>query len=124
MLAEAPLIVLLSSDLMISSQLMGPAQQQGVVLQTAASAGDLIAKCEGQTVALVVLDLTHPSLNCVELVASLRAIETPPGAIVAFGPHVHEKKLAAARDAGCDGVFSRGQFFSQAGEVFRNFVKG
>ena len=33
--------------------------------------------------------------------------------IVAFGPHVHEERLAAAREAGCDEVVSRGQFFAQ-----------
>ena len=115
-------IVLLSSDLMTSSQLAGPAQQQGLSLQTSSSVGDLIEKCTGQAVALVVLDLTLPGLNCAEVIGSLRSGETPPGAIVAFGPHVHEQKLSAAREAGCDAVFSRGQFFSQAGDVFKTYA--
>jgi hypothetical protein len=37
--------------------------------------------------------------------------------VIAFGPHVHEDRLAAARAAGCDSVLSRGQFFSQAENV-------
>jgi hypothetical protein len=32
--------------------------------------------------------------------------------LIAFGPHVHEEKLAAARTAGFDLVISRGKFFS------------
>jgi hypothetical protein len=33
--------------------------------------------------------------------------------VVAFGPHVHEERLAAARNAGCDEVVSRGEFFAR-----------
>jgi hypothetical protein len=36
--------------------------------------------------------------------------------VVAFGPHVHVDKLAAARAAGCE-VMSRGQFLTQIGDV-------
>lgn len=114
-------IVLLSSDLMSSSQLAGPAQQQGLSLQTAMSVEDLSAKCGEGKVVLVVLDLSMSNLDVAEVVATLRTSDTPP-AVVAFGPHVHEAKLQAAQQAGCDGVFSRGQFFSRAGEIFVNFA--
>jgi len=37
--------------------------------------------------------------------------------VVAFGPHVHEERLAAAREAGCDEVLSRGEFFARVNAI-------
>ena len=49
----------------------------------------------------------------------LKASEGSGTRVVAFGPHVHEQRLAAARDAGCDLVVSRGQFFSQLETILK-----
>ncbi len=117
-------VLLLSADLMISSQLTGPAQQQGIPLQTVSTTDAVVERCSEESVALVVLDLGMPGLDFAALIESLRSCAKQPGAIVAFGPHVHENKLAAAREAGCDEVFSRGQFFSAAGEIFARYAKG
>jgi hypothetical protein len=55
---------------------------------------------------LVVIDLARYG-------SSVRAVRTAaPGAqIVAFGPHVDDEALAAARDAGADDVMPRSRFF-------------
>lgn len=116
-------IVLLTADLMTSSQLAAAAQREGYAAETSGSAAAAVESCGRQTVDLLVLDLSLPGLDSAALVESLRTSDTPPGAIIAFGPHVHEKKLQAARDAGCDQVLSRGQFFSQAADVYRQFAQ-
>ncbi|HJT30565.1 MAG TPA: hypothetical protein VJ783_00755, partial [Pirellulales bacterium] len=72
-------------------------------------------------VCLIILDLNTAALDLGELVPRLRS-QLPSGvAIVAFGPHVHESKLAAAADAGCDRVLSRGQFHSRLDSLLSEF---
>mgnify|MGYP000141423721 CR=1 FL=1 len=62
-----------------------------------------------------------PKLDPLDLVPRLRGLDTPPGAIVAFGPHVHRAKLQAAQEAGCEEVFSRGQFHRLANEILAKY---
>jgi DNA-binding response OmpR family regulator len=69
---------------------------------------------------LIILDLSVPSLNVKSLIEQVKAAPANPPRIVAFGSHVHVEKLAAARDAGCDEVMSRGQFFAQLDAVVRS----
>ena len=69
--------------------------------------------CASGDVSLVLLDLTTASLDVHELVPRLRDRASRPISIVAYGPHVHEESLAAAREAGCDEVLARGQFDAQ-----------
>ncbi len=69
--------------------------------------------CASGEVSLVLLDLTTASLDVRELVPRLRAQASQPISIIAYGPHVHEATLAAAREAGCDEVLARGQFDAQ-----------
>jgi hypothetical protein len=54
-----------------------------------------------------------PSLDIAALVDQLKLKAASATRTIAFGPHVHEERLAAARHAGCDRVVSRRQFFSQ-----------
>ena len=109
--------VLLTSDLACSSKAAGAAARAGVELSTAMSIAALLDKVSAQAVELVILDLTTPALDPLQLVPQLRALPAPPGAVMAFGPHVHEAKLAAATDAGCELVISRGQFHAQLDEL-------
>jgi CheY-like chemotaxis protein len=74
---------------------------------------------EGHANTLVV-DLSMSSLDVASLVNRLKANESSRTRVVAFGPHVHEQRLAAARDAGCDFVVSRGQFFSQLETILKD----
>lgn len=43
--------------------------------------------------------------------------------IVAFGPHVHEAKLAAAIQAGCSPVLSRGQLTARLSDYLSDWMK-
>ena len=97
--------ILLTSDLACSSKLTGAASQAGFSMAVAMSPVALLEKAAGCR--LVLLDLNSPGVDPVELVPKLRSLHPSPAAIVAFGPHVHESKLNAARDAECDEVLTR-----------------
>lgn len=109
-------VVLLSTDLMISSLVsgaVGPLEATLVTVGTAVSALEAIAGEE----AILVIDLRLSGLDVGKLVASARQAGVSSLQIVAFGPHVHEANLAAAREAGCDAVLTRGQFDREASAV-------
>jgi hypothetical protein len=60
---------------------------------------------------LVLIDLAR----AVDLSAVRRA--APHSRIIAFGPHVDDAALEAARQAGIDDVMPRSQFFRQVSEL-------
>jgi CheY-like chemotaxis protein len=101
--------VLLTSDLMLMSVAQGAADRHGVALVAAGDAEQAIQLCGEDGTRLVVVDLRLPGLDVAELVMRVRGAK-PQAAIVACGPHVHTQSLAAAEAAGCDAVFTRGEF--------------
>jgi CheY-like chemotaxis protein len=101
-------VVLLSSDLMIASAAEGIARRHGISVRTVGNVGDMVSAVD-QAASLIVLDLRTSGLDVGEIVPQLRA-HAAEAKIVAFGPHVHEESLASAAAAGCDEVFTRGQF--------------
>jgi len=105
MTSASPQVLFVSSDLLFTSRVQQAAKRLGVDLQVAASAEDGPA-----SVALAILDLGHPNLN---IVTAVSALKQKADRVLAFGPHVQEGKLAAAREAGCDQVVSRGEFHSR-----------
>jgi len=113
--------MLLSMDLMISSQVSAAAGQAGVAIETAMTKAALLEKAAAAPPQLVVLDLN--TAEDVAAIVSQLADISPTTKVIAFGPHVHEAKLDAARDAGCEAVFSRGQFHRDAGPIMRQFCE-
>jgi DNA-binding NarL/FixJ family response regulator len=114
--------VALISDLMMQSQVSGAAERACVSLEIAASADALLAKVESSRPRLVILDLSHPAIDLGELVPRLKSIIPPGGTVLAFGPHVHQKLLSAAAEAGCEPVISRGQFHAQMDEILKRLA--
>jgi hypothetical protein len=100
--------VLVSGDMMISSRIMSAAKRAGVMVAIALSLGDLKQRLTAQT-RLVMFDLSHLGSTAADVVAAVQA-GSPGAQIVAFGPHVDERLLDSARNAGCDVVMSNGQF--------------
>lgn len=88
---------------MFSSQATGAAKSAGLEPQTIGQPGQV----ESRDRCVVVLDLTNPGMDIAATVASLK--EHDSSTIVAVGPHVHEAKLTAATEAGCDHVITKGQ---------------
>jgi DNA-binding NarL/FixJ family response regulator len=110
-------IVLLSNDLMVVSRVSGAAAASGAVVRVAANATAAISLLSARAAELVVIDLGLPALDLESLISDIKADSMHPAQVIAFGPHVHADRLAAARSAGCDTVLSRGQFFAQADAV-------
>jgi CheY-like chemotaxis protein len=109
-------LLLISRDLATASRVEGAALRQRQSLRTVAGSEQAVAICGEGGVTLAIVDLTTASLDVAALVRELRA-NSPSTRIVAFGPHVHEAVLEAARLAGCDEVVTRGQFFAQLDSV-------
>jgi len=112
-------IVLLSTDLMVVSRVEGAAAKSGQSHRAASNAIQAIDFCRAEPSGVLIVDLGMPTLDVNALVGELKAGAQAPPRIVAFGPHVHEERLAAARQAGCDEVVSRGQFFAQLDAILR-----
>jgi len=114
--------LLLSADLMIASQAAGPARQAGADLSIVSSVTALVERAAQVQPRVVIIDLALGGLDIAEVVSQLRCAVPTPLAIVAFGQHVHEERLAAAAAAGCDHVLSRGQFHAQAGRLLASLA--
>jgi DNA-binding response OmpR family regulator len=106
-------VVLLSSDLSVSSRVEGAAVRLNKKVRIARDASQLDKPDDDDQPELLIVDLSAPSLDIEAVVRQWKASRRDEACVIAFGPHVHENRLAAARDAGCDIVVSRGQFFSQ-----------
>jgi DNA-binding response OmpR family regulator len=113
-------VILVTRDLSVVSQVDGAAAHMGGKAHTVSNESDAVARCVREAADLIVVDLNAPSLDVKSLVEQVKATVSSPPRIVAFGSHVHEEKLAAAREAGCDEVMSRGQFFARLPSVLRD----
>ena len=111
-------VVLLTGDLMVMARVQGVATRIGAELETLSSADQAAGLFGDIAVDLLIVDLSLPSIDFDELIPAVKTARKVPSTIVAFGPHVHETKLAAARKAGCDSVISRGEFFGRIDDVF------
>jgi DNA-binding response OmpR family regulator len=113
-------LLLVSSDLLIGSQVTGAVARVGASMHVARDATQAAESCGQQQIDLALLDLSTIATDIATLVAQLRACEAPPARIVAFGPHVHAAKLQAARDAGCDDVVSRGELHARLDQMLKS----
>jgi DNA-binding NarL/FixJ family response regulator len=91
----------------------------GQAVRSASGESQAVELCEAEGANAVIVDLSTPSVDVASLVNQLKSKIGSIARVVAFGPHVHEQRLAAAREAGCDLVVSRGQFFSQLETILR-----
>ena len=118
-----PIVMLVTRDLMLQSQLGGAAAQAGVSLQVVAARFDTDALSNGEPAAIVV-DLSAKDIDIGAFVEQCRQAAGEEVPIWAFGPHVHVDRLKAARSAGCDVVTSRGDFVMTAAERFATLMNG
>lgn len=115
-------IAYLTNDLMFSSRVSGAAQSAGVDVRVIGSVAGLIELLSDGGIRLVVLDLTVSGLDPTSVLPEIRNIDSEV-AVVAYGPHVHEQKLADAASAGCEQVLSKGQFNSSIVSLINRFAQ-
>jgi hypothetical protein len=118
------LIAFLTGDLVFPSRIRPIAERLGANFQTFSGAENLAVKLtESADESIVLIDLSSGAVDPAVVVPQLKALANPPRAIVAFGPHVHEAKLSAARAAGCDFVMTRGQFDAQGESLLQQLAQ-
>lgn len=105
---------------MFGSRVVGAARALGAPLQLVARMGELSGKLSPEC-RLVLVDLGMDGFDLSQIVTAVREA-APSARIVAYGAHVNEAALAAASQAGCDQVLSRGQFHNQYAELLKGAV--
>jgi len=115
--------VLLTGDLVVASRVEGAAARAGIALETTSTVEQAVAICGLRHVPLVLVDLSTPAFRPSELMERLASHSSERPTVVAFGPHVHEALLSAAREADCDEVVSRGEFFARLDAIVARAVK-
>ncbi|HVA45666.1 MAG TPA: hypothetical protein VNH11_04700 [Pirellulales bacterium] len=113
-------VLLITADLACVSAVTGAASRAGAELRTALGTSAIEERLEGEAPALVIIDLSTPGLKIGELMPELRS-RLPQAKVIAFGPHVHTGLLAAARQAGCDLVVSRGELHARIDRLLNEF---
>ena len=111
-------VLFLCPNLMFASRVSGAANVLKIPLHVLANPGDLAAKLSVDA-RLVIIDLGQEGLNLPGIVADVRA-KSSSARVVAFGSHVNEAVLSAARAAGCDEVMPNSQFDRTYVELLRS----
>jgi hypothetical protein len=111
-------VILISADLTVVSRVEGAAKKCDLTTRVVSSEAAAM-QCDAKDAQFVIVDLGSPLGNLKAIVGHFKGLTAPPR-IIAFGPHVQEGRLAAAREAGCDEVISRGQFFAQIDALMRS----
>jgi DNA-binding NarL/FixJ family response regulator len=110
--------ILVSSDLLLASQIDGDCRAVGLTLVTADASNCLDRAANAEWV-FWDLQAAMPSSDVVEQFHAQVGCR-----IIALGPHVDEERLQSARDAGCDLVLPRGQFVRELSQILRNDQHG
>src|SRR5260221_690268 len=104
-------LLFLTADLVFSSRVAAVAERLGARMQLVSAPAVLLEKLTAAgDRPVVLLDLNTSGFDPQTLVPELRRGTPAPVAVIAYGPHVHEARLAAAVAAGCEPVLTRGQF--------------
>lgn len=111
------MLLLLSQDLMITARVETAARQYGLIIKTVGTAITAIELVSRDECRLLLVDLRLPGLEIASFVQAVRDGGEAHVPIIACAPHVHEAKLSAAREAGCDAVITRGQLDRELEDV-------
>ena len=111
-------VLYITSDLFFSSRVSSLARDRGIRVDVVAplSAAQKITA----DVQLVLVDLAQRSLDVTSIVEAVRE-KANTATIIAYGPHVDEAVLSAAREAGCDEVLPRSQFDQQLVSILERY---
>ncbi|HUG93689.1 MAG TPA: hypothetical protein VML55_22850 [Planctomycetaceae bacterium] len=114
--------VLLSRDLFFASKVTGTAAALGLRIVMEGDPQRAAARAAEPQCRCLIVDLGLPGLLLADLIAVLPADRLPR--IIAFDAHVNESRLEAARIAGCDAVYTRGQFSANLPSILQGGLAG
>jgi DNA-binding NarL/FixJ family response regulator len=114
-------VLLVSPDLALLSKVAAAADHLHVPLQAVTRIETILDSAQDHPTKAVILDLSAPGLDLGRVIAHFRAT-VPSAVILAFGPHVHQALLTRAQEAGCDEVFTRGQFHARLDEIIGRYA--
>ena len=110
--------VLVSRDLFFASKVTGIAAALGHRIIMEGDSGRAARQAASPGCRGVIVDLSTPGLLLENLLAALPAEARPR--VIAYDAHVNEQRLSAARAAGCDAVYTRGQFSGSLSTILRD----
>lgn len=118
------MIVLVTKDLFFVPVIRSACEKLGIqLLVVTRPDGPKIDAAPEEQVAACVIDLSSVSAASVgECVISLRQ-SFPAAKVIAFGPHVQTGRLAAAEEAECDQILTRGQLSSQIDRLAASWIQ-
>lgn len=117
------MILLLTKDLFFVPTLQTAAEQCGTEIVTALRFESAkVDALQSDSVSAWIIDLSSLAVeDLARVVAGLRE-RFPRAKSIAFGPHVQERRLDAAREAGCSQVLTRGQLNSQVQRLMADWI--
>ena len=113
----------LTEDMMFASRVGAQANSLNIPIETVSSVAQLDESLSCQPT-LFVVDLAAVPTDQLEATVETVRDRAPSATIIAFGPHVWEAKLQAAKQAGCDQVLSRGQFHKEMSDLLQQYLPG
>ena len=105
-----PTGLLLCRDLIFTTKVMGTAKALGYHVQVAGDVRSAQSAIETLCPRVIFIDLTAGELVAPQALSHYLKLAGPDVWFVAFGPHVDEAALAAAKAAGCQVVLPRSKF--------------
>lgn len=117
-MSEAPAVVLLSADLMMTSSVGGAAAQHGLPFRTLSGSAQL-ADCRDND--LILIDLATPGLSIADAGAALS--DHQKRTAVTYGPHVHVDRFQQAEAAGFLNRLARGAFTADVGRLVGQYAE-
>ncbi len=122
--ADAPILLVVSDDLMLPSRIRESAKPLGYVVQTVASEASVwetVRKTPAPHALLV--GLTARRMEPLALIAALKAdAQTAHLPIIAFAGHVETEKHQAAREAGADFVVANSSVALHLPQLLKRFA--
>jgi DNA-binding NarL/FixJ family response regulator len=111
-------LLLLSSDLILASQLDAPARSAGFAVAVASNVEELSTRLANAQPEVIVLDLAEAAFP---LDQTLRLIHeaAPKARILAFYPHVRDELRRAAEVGGCTLVIPRSRFLMRPADALQ-----
>jgi CheY-like chemotaxis protein len=114
-----PAGLLLCRDLIFITKVTGTAQTLGYHMQVAGDVRSAESAIETLRPQVIFVDLTAGELAALEALGDYIKFAGPDVWFVAFGPHVEEEALAAAKAAGCQAVLPRSKFAADLPRLMR-----